>query len=457
MIKSNHEWAKEQFGHAKLGDPRRTARLVNMASDLAQYPGKSVVKSSSSPASMEGAYRFIRNDNISSEDIAEAGFTATANQIERYPLLLALEDTTTLSYQHRSIRNELGHVNQGNRWRGLLAHSILLFTPDTNEVIGLIEQQRWTRDIKTRGIRRHDLKRPYEDKEGYKWERASRNMALRLGDAMTNVISVCDREADIYDYLIYKVLNKKRFVVRSMMSRHIEEGSDKLYQFASELKSVGQRQIQVAQRGGRKAKAVTLDVKYAPVTLKTPSNKTGDAIPLYYVGCSEIGNEDNKLNWHILTNEPINNKEDALTIIGYYEKRWLVEEYHKIWKSEGTGVEELRVQSKNNLERLATIYAFLAVRIFQLKFASEQLEDISCEKILSPKAWKLLWLKSIKTALPETPPTAKWAYEHLAKLGGWKDSKRNGRASVKTLWEGWLKLQAILEGYELALSLEQDL
>ncbi|KOP34970.1 transposase, partial [Xenorhabdus sp. GDc328] len=180
-------------------------------------------------------------------------------------------------------------------------------------------------------------------------------------------------------------------------------------------------------------------------------------IPLYYVGCSEIGNEDNKLNWHILTNEPINNKEDALTIIGYYEKRWLVEEYHKIWKSEGTGVEELRVQSKNNLERLATIYAFLAVRIFQLKFASEQLEDISCEKILSPKAWKLLWLKSIKTALPETPPTAKWAYEHLAKLGGWKDSKRNGRASVKTLWEGWLKLQAILEGYELALSLEQDL
>ncbi|EJL7832671.1 hypothetical protein NM001_004073, partial [Vibrio vulnificus] len=38
-----------------------------------------------------------------------------------------------------------------------------------------------------------------------------------------------------------------------------------------------------------------------------------------------------------------------------------------------------------------------------------------------------------------------------------KDSKRNGRASVKTLWEGWLKLQAILEGYELALSLEQDL
>ncbi|MGR3239102.1 transposase DNA-binding-containing protein, partial [Vibrio vulnificus] len=27
MIKSNNDWAEEQFGHAKLGDPRRTARL----------------------------------------------------------------------------------------------------------------------------------------------------------------------------------------------------------------------------------------------------------------------------------------------------------------------------------------------------------------------------------------------------------------------------------------------
>lgn len=97
MIESSNEWAKEQFGHAKLGDPRRTARLVKMVSDLAQHPGKSVVKSSPSPTSMEGAYRFIRNDNISAEDIGETGFSATVNQVHRYSLLLAIEDTTTLN------------------------------------------------------------------------------------------------------------------------------------------------------------------------------------------------------------------------------------------------------------------------------------------------------------------------------------------------------------------------
>ncbi|EXJ10084.1 Group II intron-encoded protein ltrA [Nitrincola nitratireducens] len=51
----------------------------------------------------------------------------------------------------------------------------------------------------------------------------------------------------------------------------------------------------------------------------------------------------------------------------------------------------------------------------------------------------------------------RWAYEHLARLGGWKDTKRTGRASVKVLWEGWFKLQTILEGYDLARALEADL
>lgn len=96
MIKSNNEWAEKQSGHAKLGDPRRTSRLVKIASDLALYPGKSVVKSSPSPASMEGAYRFIRNENVSSDDIAEAGFNATVNQGHHYLLLLAIEDTTSM-------------------------------------------------------------------------------------------------------------------------------------------------------------------------------------------------------------------------------------------------------------------------------------------------------------------------------------------------------------------------
>ncbi|TPE47684.1 hypothetical protein FJD33_23565, partial [Shewanella sp. LC2] len=43
-----------------------------------------------------------------------------------------------------------------------------------------------------------------------------------------------------------------------------------------------------------------------------------------------------------------------------------------------------------------------------------------------------------------------------ARLGGWKDTKRTGRACVEVLWEGWFRLQTILEGYELAMSLNHE-
>jgi hypothetical protein len=51
-------------------------------------------------------------------------------------------------------------------------------------------------------------------------------------------------------------------------------------------------------------------------------------------------------------------------------------------------------------------------------------------------------------------PSIYWAYIHLGKLAGWHDSKRNGRVDRKRLWEGWFKLQTILEGYLLAKSID---
>ncbi len=454
MLNEPSLWAEQQFSKSDLGDPRRTARLVKLAATLANEPGKSLVNVSQSPADMEGAYRFIRNENIDANAIAESGFQATVEQAQPHNLLLALEDTTTLIYKHSSIRDDLGHVGRGKKQRGMLAHSVLLFAPQDKQVVGLIEQSRWSRDISTLGKGSLHAQTPYEIKESYKWESASRAMAQRLQAQMSKVISVCDREADIYEYLTYKLNEQQRFVVRSMQSRHIEEGDEKLYAFASELQSAGTKYIEIAQKGGRKARNAALDITFAPVTLKVPYNKKGKSLPVYYVGCAERSNPDSELNWHLLTNEPVRNKEEALAIIRYYEYRWLVEEYHKVWKSDGTDIESLRLQSQENMERLVTINGFIATRILQLKFANEQ---TSCEQVLSSKAWKLLWLKRVKTALPDTPPTMQWAYVELAKLGGWKDTKRTGLPSVRVLWQGWFKLQTILEGYELAKSLESDL
>lgn len=55
----------------------------------------------------EGAYRFIRNPNVSAEAIRKAGAMQTVKLAREFPELLAIEDTTSLSYRHQ-VAEELG-------------------------------------------------------------------------------------------------------------------------------------------------------------------------------------------------------------------------------------------------------------------------------------------------------------------------------------------------------------
>ena len=459
MLINSCDWAYDTFQHAKLGDQRRVHRLVRLASALADQLGKSIVKASSSSAEIEAAYRFVRNPAIDADAIADAGFQATAKSVCNFDTVLALEDTTSLNFDHASVHDELGHITSHKSSRGMQAHSVLLYAPHEHHVLGLIEQTRWTRDVGQMGQHKRATQRPYHEKESVKWERASRHMATRLGAGISRVISVCDRESDVIEYLKYKCEHQQRFVVRSMLSRHIEEADNKLYAYGSALHSAGTRQVAIPQKGGRKARVATCDVRYAPVTIKMPSNKSGTSTPLYYVSCIEQGHADG-LSWHLLTTENVQSKAEAERIITYYERRWLVEEFHKAWKSGGTQVEKLRMHSKDNLERMIVILAFIAVRVHQLRFMGmdkTQAEQQSCEAILSNIEWKLLWKKREKGRIPKKPPSLRWAYLNIGKLGGWHDSKRNGRVGWQSLWEGWFKLRTILEGYELAQSLDTEM
>lgn len=99
---------------------------------------------------------------------------------------------------------------------------------------------------------------------------------------------------------------------------------------------------------------------------------------------------------------------------------------------------------------------FIAARIQQLRYLSlqtEQAKKLICEILLSPIAWKLLWLKTETKTFPAKGPSLHWAYLKLGNLGGWNDSKGTGIIGWQRLWEGWIKLQVLLEGYHLAQSI----
>ena len=463
MERDPKKWAEVMFGQSELGDARRTRRAVKLAGQLAANPGGSIQEvCEGNDADAEGAYRFIENDEVKPEALEENPFKRTAALCINTAVVLAIQDTTTLSYNH-SVASQLGDLGGG---RGFVVHSTLAVDAETKEVLGLLDQQRWIR-VETKKLKRRKKKSknnlPYEKRESYKWERSSQRIES-LVDSMDNVIQVGDREADIYEYLSTRIEKKERFVIRASHDRKLKIEEQRLREFMQNRAVLGTYEVTIGQRGAqpaglghparenRKDRTATMELRSATVRLRSPENEES-SIPVRVVYVREQRETDDSvtpLEWLVLTSEPVATKEQARQVIKYYEYRWLIEEYHKVWKT-GCSIEQRRLQTPANLERIAVLTAHVAVRLLQLRSMSYSEPSRSCDTVLDEDEWHLLFMMTEKgQPLPDSPLSLRWAIESIARLGGWRDTKRTGRIGWISLWRGWARFQERLIGWRMA-------
>lgn len=456
-------WATEQFGGCDLGDIRRTRRLVEYAARQADMPGGSTnAVCEGSEAAAEGAYRMIRNRHIDPKAIEEGPFALTAQRCAARRVVLAIQDTMTVMVTS-ALGEKLGNIGK-EHGRGMLVHSTLAVDGETGEPIGLLDQLRWTRsdDSPGRNTRRE---RSHEAKESFKWKACSQAISERL-PTMANIITVCDREADIYEFLQYHVELNQRFVVRSRQDRVLVD-EDRLHAVLAERPVIGEYEVFIDQRGGqqtrpstgqtkreaRQGRTATMMIRTARVELEPPRQADSDEpITMNVVLATEDGrsNDDSPPAWLLFTSEPVETKQEALAVIRAYELRWLIEEFHKAWKT-GCRIHKRPVQTEGNLHRLMAITAHVAVRLLQLRSAAQINPERSCEHILDPDELQCLTaVAKQRKSSPPSPPTVQWATQAIAKLAGWRDTKRTGRIGWEKLWEGWAKLEDLVMGWRLA-------
>ena len=465
VMKEASGWSEQVFGHTVLGDKRLTKRLVQIGKQLSSLVGSSLSKSCGGDQSLiEGSYRFLRNEKVQVEAIACGGYQATSELAKKSSILLALEDTTTLSYSHKVIK-ELGDRSnkQDAGHKGYLVHSTMLMDAQTEKTLGLIAQHRWCRSREDYGKAAQRAQRVYEEKESYKWEKNSEALSARLGDKLAATISVCDREADIYEYMQYKLENAQRFIIRGFHNRRLQEVEPALKEYVLAAPLLGNYTIEVGQKAKRKKRGVELELRATRVNLSPPRRRNGQqnrlqpiAFNVVYVK-EKTDKTDNILEWLLFTTEAIETFGQARQVSRYYELRWRIEDFHKAWKT-GTKVEHQRMQSVDTLEKMIVILSFVAIRLLQLKEHFEQptlttclpKAKTPCTELLSQAEWQVLWQTIEKKPLPAQTPSAAWAFRGIAKLGGWADSKRTGRASWSTIWDGWFKLTERVEGFLLA-------
>jgi hypothetical protein len=461
MHSDANKWAEAMFGKCELGDARRTKRAVDYAARQAANPGGSTHEvCAGSDAAAEAAYRFMRNDAIEPEALEAGPFQHNTAQCADVGVVLAIQDTTTLTYSH-AVSEQLGDLGGG---RGFLVHSTLAVDGETKHVIGLLDQQRWSRpadEPKQRGKKKKQ-KAPYEERESYKWERASQRLEQRL-DTMDNVIQVCDREGDIYEYLQRRVDHGHRYVVRACHDRKLATEQGLLWEYMEARPVIGQYEVIIEQRGAeparlgqkarpnRQARTARLELRSAQVRLRSPANaKLSIAVNVVFTREIKPLGSNTPLEWMILTSEPVRHLYQAKTVVGYYECRWLIEEFHKAWKS-GCAIEQRRLQAPANLERLAVITAHIAVRLLQLRCLTHEDPERPADVLLDQDEWQCLHLTTYANRpLPKSPPSLGWALQAIAKLGGWRDTKRTGRIGWMTLWKGWARFQERLVGWRMA-------
>lgn len=466
--KDPRRWAVAHFGDCELGDLRRTDRLVDYAARQAVVPNASTSRAcSTDDAAREGAYRLLRNPRVKPSSIDDAAFDHVAELAREYETVLAIQDTTGVSFTH-PMTDAL--KTSGNP-TGFVVHATLLVDAASAMPIGVVDQERWIRSSDGPGRATYES-RPYEEKESYKWERASERVRQRT-HGLPSVITVCDREADVYEFLAYQLEHGQRFVVRASANRFVEPKPAKLWASVERQQVLGARIVHIEQRGGQNARgrqqfrlprerrSATATLRCARVEVRPPAQRTVSGerrnleLNAVLVHVDAHAGEP-ALEWMLLTTEPVATLAQAERVVAIYEQRWLIEEYFKAWKS-GCRVETRPLHSLDNLERMMAITAHVAVRLLQLRALAAADDSNSCETVFSRDEWRCLHVSVLpQRAIPKKTPTIRWALEAVARLGGWANTKRTGKIGWPTLWHGWDVFQQRLAGYRAAMRLAHD-
>lgn len=286
--------------------------------------------------------------------------------------------------------------------------------------------------------------------------------------SMSNVVTVADREADIFEFLHDLSASGQRFVIRAKSDRALTTvAGEHLWDFLESQAVVGTRTVTIRQRGGqrgsvtqsarepRTARLAHVELRACALVLKPPAGKAKDYGPvalnavLAREALAPEGTE--AVEWMLLTAEPVRTLEHVETVVGYYECRCTIEEYFKSLKS-GCRIEKRPLMSVDTLERMVAITAHVAVRIQQLhRLANSADDETPCDYVLSTDEWRCLWTLGAKgKPVPSKAPSLRWAYQAIGRMAGWLDTKRTGRIGWQTLWKGWDKLQQRLGGWVAA-------
>jgi len=444
-------WAVREFADAELGDLRRTQRVVELATALAQHPTASLPEACGTGAMLKAAYRFFSNDAIAPQDLLRSHSEATYSRLAQVPLVLAVQDTTEVDWTSHPATQGLGPLGH-TACQGVHVHSTLAVTPE-RVPLGLLAQQVWARDPADVGKRARRKQLPISQKESQKWLASLAAVdSARVECPTTRFISVGDREADVYDLLAATRPEGVELLLRAAWDRCVQAPERYVWATVAAQPVAGSLRLQVPRRGEQPGREALLRLRFCPLTLCPPRHRQREGLPavaLWAVQVMEVEppTAGQPIEWLLWTTVPVHTVDDAIERVTWYACRWGIEVWHRILKS-GCRIEARQLATSERLQRCLTLYSVIAWRVFYATMLARAVPEMPCDVLLEIEEWQALYCAIHHCPTPpEEPPTLEQAIRWIAQLGGFVGRRRSDQPGTETLWRGFQHLSDLTRMY----------
>src|SRR6266566_2797405 len=444
-------WAVSEFADAELGDERRTKRLVELANALGQHPTAALPEACGDGGMLKAAYRFFDNDAIDAQDMLQSHVESTYRRLEHVSLVLAVQDTTEGNWTGHPATQGLGPLGH-TACQGLLVHTTLALTPE-RVPLGLLAQQVWARDPTQVGKRARRKQLPISQKESQKWLHSlDAVFTARDCGPTTRLVSVGDREADVYDVLAAARPAGVELLIRASWDRCIQEPERYVWATVEAQPVLAHLILKVPRRGPQPARDATLALRFCPVTLCPPRHRQREGLPavaLWAVQVMEVEPPTavGPIEWLLLTTVPVHTVDDAIERVRWYACRWGIEVWPRILKS-GCRIEARQLATSERLQRCLTLYSVIAWRVFYATMLARAVPEMPCDVLLEIEEWQALYCAIHHCPTPpEEPPTLEQAIRWIAQLGGFVGRRRSDQPGTETLWRGFQHLSDLTRMY----------
>jgi hypothetical protein len=448
------DWAEAELGAVALGDRRLHRRVVRLARAFYARPQANLPQACGSRAATQAAYRFFAHEAVRMDALLAPHYQATLPRLAREPVVLAVQDTTSLDYSTQPALEGLGPLGSHREGPvGLLVHDTLAVTP-AGLPLGLLDVQVWARDPAAFGKRHRRYTLPLAQKESAKWLR-SLQAAARVQAQVpgTTVVSVGDREADLYELFVQaQDPAGPHLLVRATRERVRADGQGSLWASVAAQAPAGTHRVLLPRRPGQRARVAALEVRFATVTLRPPKRKrTLPPVRVAAIQAREVAPPAGvePVQWLLLTTREVADLAQATEKLDWYTQRWTIEVFHRTLKS-GCRIEDRQLGTAQRLENCLALDLVVAWRIVHLTMLGRATPAVPCTVGFEDAEWQALYGFVHRTPhLPPQPPTLREAVRMVAGLGGFLGRKGDGEPGTETLWRGLQDLAVIGEAWRI--------